>query len=69
MVALVAILKSSKPNVTGVDGGGIMREAALVFWLGGVDTDLICPLGPLPALVTPIPLTLPVVACSEGPVL
>ena len=35
-------LKSSD----GVDGGGIMREAALAVWLGGVVTDLIHPLGP-----------------------
>ena len=46
-------LKSSEQNVSGVDGGGIMREAAIPFWLGGVVTDLKGPLGPLPALVTP----------------
>ena len=38
------LLKSSEPN--GIDGGGIMREAALAVWLGGVVTDLIRPLGP-----------------------
>ena len=39
-------LKSSDPYVTGVDGGGIMREAAIAVWLGGVVTDLIRPLVP-----------------------
>ena len=46
-------LKSSEPKVTGVDGGGIMRVAALAVWLRGVATDLLRSLGPLPALVKP----------------
>ena len=46
-------LISSEPNVTGVDGGGIMRISALSVWLRGDSTDLLRPLGPLPALVTP----------------
>ena len=45
-------LKSSEPKVTGDDGGGILRVSTLAVWLRGVDTDLLCPLGPLPALVT-----------------
>ena len=39
-------LKSSDPYDTGVDGGGIMREAALSVWLGRAVTDLIRPLVP-----------------------
>ena len=39
-------LKSSDPYDTGVDGSGIMREAALAVWLGGAFTDLIHPLVP-----------------------
>ena len=46
-------LKSSEPKVTGVDGGGIMSIAALSVRLRGVATDLLRPLGPLLALVTP----------------
>ena len=46
-------LKSSEPKVTGVDGGGIMSVAALSVRLRGVATDLLRPLGPLPAIVTP----------------
>ena len=50
---LFPLLISREGNVTGVEGGGIVRVSALAVWLGGGPAGLLRPLCPLLAIVTP----------------